>query len=101
MDNNNGKSGGNFLGGFLLGFLIGGLVVFLLGTKKGKKILKTISEEGLDNLSNILEKTDGAGDLDEVYEEEEEAMPKGQSITKESIGKKTKRFFKGVSRRLN
>jgi len=102
MDNNNGKSGSNFFSGFLLGFLIGGLVVFLLGTKKGKKILKTISEEGLDNLSNILEKTDGVSDLDEVYEEEEETAPKRQVPTREDVGGKPKRFFKGISsRRLN
>ncbi len=101
MDNNNNRSGSNFFGGFLLGFLIGGLAVFLLGTKKGKKILKTISEEGLDNLSNILEKAGEAGNLDEVYEEEEEAAPEKQASVKENIGGKPKRFFKGVARRLN
>jgi len=106
MDNNNPSTnsghGGNFFSGFLLGFLIGGFVVFLLATKKGKKLLKTISEEGMDNLSNILEKTGEAENLDEVYEEEEEAAPKRQVIPREDVGEKPKRFFKGVSsRRLN
>jgi gas vesicle protein len=105
MDNNNGKSNNNFLSGFLLGALIGGAIVFLLGTEKGKKILKAISDEGLDNLSDILEKADKATNLDEVFEEEEEQeiSPKTELIEKESSDdrRKPKRFFRGISRHLN
>ena len=46
---------GRFSDGFLLGALIGGAAVFLLGTKKGNKILKSITEEGLDGLTEIIE----------------------------------------------
>ena len=99
MENNN-KSNGNFFSGFLLGVLVGGFLVFLLGTKKGKKLLKAISEEGLDNLSGILEKEDKAVGLDEVYEEEEVA-PKKHVIIERDIEEKPKRFFRGISRRVN
>ena len=36
------------------GAIIGGGLVFILGTKKGKKILKMITEEGVEGLSEIL-----------------------------------------------
>lgn len=52
--NNNGSRGG-FFNGFLVGFILGAAVVFLLVTKKGKKLLKIITEEGLDKVSDIEE----------------------------------------------
>jgi len=70
-NNNNNKSGNNFLGGFLFGVLVGAVIVFLLATKKGKKILKAISDDGLDNISDILEKVNKTTGLDEMYDEEE------------------------------
>ena len=108
MDKNNptegSGQGNNFFGGFLLGLLVGGFLVFVLGTKKGKRLLKVISEEGLDNISNILEEADKTEDLDEVNEEEEEIAPKRKVIIKErSVEEKAKprRFFRGISRHLN
>jgi uncharacterized protein YcfJ len=105
MDNNNNKSNNNFLSGFLLGALVGGVIVFLLGTEKGKKILKAISDEGLVNLSDILEKADKAANLDEVFEEEDEqeVSSKTELIAKEVSDdrRKPKRFFRGISRHLN
>ena len=44
---------GRFSDGMLLGMLIGGAAVFLLGTKRGNKILKTITEDGLAGLSEV------------------------------------------------
>mgnify|MGYP001588353409 CR=1 FL=1 len=58
----------SFFGGFLLGLLVGAAVVFLLGTKKGKRLLKAISEEGIDNISNILDEASKTEDLDEEIE---------------------------------
>lgn len=52
MGNNNSHNGG-FFSGFLWGAIIGGGVVFLLGTKKGKKLLKTITEEGLSGIAEL------------------------------------------------
>lgn len=68
MNNNNqneSSRGGSFFNAFLLGALIGGGAVFLLGTKKGKKLLKTITEGGFEGISEI-------GDLIEDIEEERE-----------------------------
>lgn len=42
-----------FSDGFLIGLLVGGAAVFLLGTKKGKDILKTLTEQGLEGLGEI------------------------------------------------
>lgn len=61
---NNNHHGGGFMNGFLWGAIIGSLAVFLLGTKKGKNILKLISEESFE--------------LSELFggEEDEEESPK-------------------------
>ena len=49
------NNGGKFSDGFLLGLIVGGVAVFLLGTEKGKKLLKVMTQEGGDALSNFLE----------------------------------------------
>lgn len=69
MENsNNSDNGGNkFLNGFLLGALIGAGVVFLLSTKKGKKIVRSFSENGLDNISEMLQNQDD--NVEDDYEE--------------------------------
>jgi len=64
---------GRFSDGFLLGALVGGTAVFLLGTKKGNKILKAISHEGLDGLTEIIEN---------LEEEREGAKPSPQEVKK-------------------
>lgn len=95
-NNNNNQTDGKFFNGFLLGLLVGAFVVFLLGTKKGKKLLKAISEGGQDNISDILDKS---VDLDEAVEEE--IVPKREIRFKETIEKpKVRRFFTGT-RRVN
>lgn len=68
MDNRNNNSSG---GGFLFGMLIGGALVFLVGTNKGRRILKSLTEEGFEGLSDIIEK---AGE--EIEEEEEISAPR-------------------------
>jgi gas vesicle protein len=102
MNNDSNKSGGNFFSGFIIGALVGAAVVFFLGTKKGKKLLKVISEEGMDNLNNLIEKADKATGLEEVYEEEIEPAPrKGILKRVAEEAPKVKRFFKGISRHSN
>ena len=66
MVNNHGSnnSGSKFMTGLMWGAIIGGGLVFLLGTKKGKRIIKTLSEEGIE-LSQLL----GNDDEDEEVEE--------------------------------
>jgi hypothetical protein len=46
---------GSFFNGFLIGLIVGAGLVYLLTTKKGKKILKSLSEDGLDKITNLDE----------------------------------------------
>lgn len=117
MDDNN--SQGKFFNGFLLGLLVGAFVVFLLGTKKGKRIWKAISEGGVDNISNLLDEANKSVDLDEVEEDDESPIkevpvkkkikqrenftPREFAVKESPIEEKPKvrRFFRGISRRVN
>lgn len=85
----------NFFSGFLLGVVVGAAVVFLLGTKKGKRLLKAISEEGLGNISNILEEVDET--------QRKNFAPKRKIILREAAEEKprVRRFFRGISRHVN
>lgn len=107
MDNNN---AGKFLNGFLLGAVIGGGIVFLLSSKKGKKLLRTLSEEGLDKVSDLLEEQEEIIDDNKETEQQEplsKPSPEGEKETNgetkhaQTTNKKplVKRFFKGISRR--
>ena len=105
-NNNNNNSGNNFFSGFLIGALVGAAIVFLLGTKKGKKLLKAISEDGVDNISNLLEEANETEDLDEVMEDKPKkhfTSKREFSIKEPPIEEKPKvrRFFRGISRRVN
>ena len=65
MDHKNNNSNS----GFLFGVLIGVLLTLLFTTKKGRKILKTITDEGIDkitNLEDLFEK--------KLHEEDEDDM---------------------------
>ncbi|MDO8461199.1 MAG: hypothetical protein Q7S38_02015 [bacterium] len=98
--NNNGSRGG-FFNGFLVGFILGAAVIFCLFTKKGKKLLKTLTEEGLDKVSDIEEL------LEEKFEEPAKESPKTHtngeakmsSSTFNTVASAPRRFFKGISKR--
>ena len=104
---------GKFFNGFLLGLVVGALVVFFLGTKKGKKIWKAITEKGIDNFSNLLDEAEKNVDLDEVVEkvsetkpgrQKEEFLQKREFAVKERFIEerpKVRRFFRGISRHAN
>lgn len=91
------------LNGFLLGVAVGVLVALLFTTKKGRHILKTFTEEGLDKVSlleGLLSETE-----EEVIEGEtladitqEEVLPvktqKKQSSTVSKMKASTRRFFR-------
>lgn len=106
--NNNQHSNGGFINGLLLGVIIGGGAVFLLGTKKGKKLLKTLTEEGLEGISeleDLLEEESGEYKEplpvkeDKTYSETE---LNGNGKKESAINKITttgKRFFKGIKRK--
>lgn len=99
MENNNGNK---FLTGFLLGAIIGAGIVFFLGTKRGKKILKNLSEDGFDNIQELLE---NAGEL----EDEELPVPKEPAremrypvqMAETEVPKKplVRRFFRGIHKK--
>lgn len=91
-------NGSSFLPGFIFGALIGGGIVFLLGTKKGKQLLKTITEEGLEGISGVEDL------VEEVVEEYDEPVVVGEQQIKkeETIEQKptgVKRFFKGIRKK--
>lgn len=65
----NENKGGN--SGFILGLIIGGAAVFLLGTDKGRKILKSLTEEGFGELSQFIERAE-----EEIEDQDEVAAPK-------------------------
>lgn len=69
MDQKQSQSG--FLNGLLLGLVIGAGLVLLLATKKGKRVLRMISEDGLDSvtsLEDLYEKLEKALQEDEKHE---------------------------------
>lgn len=79
MNNHNGNSSN----GFVLGLLIGGAIVFLVGTDKGRKILKAITEEGFSELSEIIERAEEK--IEEEMEEEEASPIKEKERVEEKV----------------
>lgn len=97
---NNHSSNGSF-NAFLWGLIIGGGAVFLLGTKKGKKILKAISEEGLELSELFLEEEEDLEEqkVNKVKHATEPSVPptNGETgVMADSVGR---RFFRGISKR--
>lgn len=88
--NNNHSHGGNF-NAFLWGLIIGAGAVFLFGTKKGKRMLKTISEEGLE-FKELFGEEGGE-------EEIEDYQVKPQAKKAPSGNGGVRRFFKGIPKR--
>ena len=97
--------GGRFTDGLLFGAIIGGAAVFLLGTKKGNRVLKVLTEEGMAQFNDILEEFEAAKneareiESDDTQEDEEEIIleeskTNGEITHTESKSKPTKRFFK-------
>ncbi|OGH48167.1 MAG: hypothetical protein A3A51_04030 [Candidatus Levybacteria bacterium RIFCSPLOWO2_01_FULL_39_10] len=93
--------GGRFSDGFLVGAVFGAAAFFLLGTKKGNKILKVISEEGATELSSLINEFEkrSAG----LEPEPSQTPPKSSEENHETPGNppangekssKPRRFFK-------
>jgi gas vesicle protein len=88
--------------GFILGLIIGGGAVFLFGTKTGKKLLKKLSEEGWEGLTELLEEVDMGEYEEEPSEEAQEETSSNHKTNgelKEEISEEVKeapkkRFFK-------
>lgn len=91
-----------FSNGVLLGIIIGGAAVFLFATPTGRKIMKILSEEGVQGISDLIE-TELDERLDEYEQDEviEKTSPKDdepQVQVPEGNGNghsvKNKRFFR-------
>ncbi|MBI4097868.1 MAG: YtxH domain-containing protein [Candidatus Levybacteria bacterium] len=100
MGNNHGS---RFSDGLLLGMIIGGALVFLIGTHKGKKLLKAITEEGFEGLGDIAKEWENEAKKEtktQLKRVEEKIEDIGESIEVETNGnghnegKPHKRFFK-------
>lgn len=84
-------SGNGFFNGLVMGAVFGGACVFLFGTKKGKQVLKTLTENGLENFSDITE----------MFSDEDDSDSTDNKILKEedkSPVKPLKRFFRGIKK---
>lgn len=100
-----------FWQGFFLGAIVGGIVIFLLGTKKGKKILKLITDEGMEGVTEIKGLLQEVSDEYESYEEEgvekepvKRQKPKNGEAKQEEkilahVAKPARRFFRGIKRK--
>lgn len=99
---------GRFSDGILLGMLIGGAAVFLLGTKKGNKILKTITEDGLAGLSEVAKDLENDARREtkvQLKKVEEKIEDLGDSIVIETVAgngqeskSSSKRFFRKTAK---
>lgn len=95
--NNNG--GNRFFDGFLLGVLVGALAFYLFGTKSGKRIVKILSEEGMEGLQKVV------ADFQEAQEEDKAGVKvEGSGIAVDELvetkttEKPKKRFFRRFKR---
>lgn len=98
---------GRFSDGLLLGMIIGGAAVFLLGTKKGNKILKTITEDGLAGLSEVAKDLENDARREtkvQLKKVEDKIEDLGDSIVVETVNgnghgeKAPKRFFRKTAK---
>lgn len=118
MDNR--RPANNTFNIFLLGIVIGVALTLLLTTKNGRKLLRLITEEGLQRLSEwedrIIsvedEKIDDdddfalgedyqyeGKDVDSKKEVDEQKQESSNSTINEQI--KTRRFFKGIKKKTS
>lgn len=75
--------------GFLLGAILGAAAVFFLATPQGKKIVKIVSENGLEGILNFLNE-----DETEDEDNQEDVEQKAENSHSDF---KHHRFFKGTS----
>lgn len=68
-----------FLAGFFIGGLLGALVIFLVGTKEGKKYAHLLSGKGKDMLGDL------EGQLEELEKKGKELVKQGEAIKDQVI----------------
>ncbi len=80
---NNQHHNNHFFDGFMLGLAIGAAAVFLLGTKSGKNLLKIISEQGIEGISNMMDEYNIGGKEEEDSEIKEDLKAAKNEVKKE------------------
>lgn len=83
--------------GFVWGLLIGAAIGSLISTEKGRRIIKELSEHGLESIENLM-------DIEEIKQAMDDTVDKGKEILdvdnkKEEVVvtvKKKPRFFRGI-----
>lgn len=115
MDGQEKKGSNNFSTGFLLGLLFGVALTLLLVTKKGRKMLKTLTEEGFENMKDLKSKLKDAEtkiDEDLYYDDLEEKSPApaviasvvsvsepAQKTHTNGVKKHVKKLFRGIPKK--
>lgn len=118
MTDHSHKSGSGFLPGFLWGVVIGGGALFLLGTPKGRKLLKSIREGGLESISELQELLEEEEPFEEIpaaktkktsrSKSSEELIPQPvddiittepQEAPLQQLSSATRKIFRGVTRK--
>lgn len=90
-----------FSNGFIWGIALGGALVFLLGTKKGKKILQSFTSTGLDILEGLTSANQGEYiDEEPVAEKSDKTSVEfsQESNSASNNHSSPKRFFRGVKK---
>jgi hypothetical protein len=82
--------------GFVWGLLIGAAIGSLISTEKGRRIIKELSEHGLESIENLM-------DIDEIKEAMDNGIEKGKEFLnveekEEVIVKKKPRLFRGIKK---
>jgi hypothetical protein len=81
---------------FTWGMIVGGALVFMLTTKKGRELLKELTDGGIDGIEEFID-LDKVKELtrefhddeeEDLIDEDEEAVPK--------VKKKSRRLFRGI-----
>lgn len=88
--NNERGGGGNFWLGFFLGGLVGAFIIFVMGTKEGKKIADEILEKGEEYEEDLEQK------VAKLHKKGEELLHETESI-KERVVKHVEEGKKAVS----
>ncbi len=100
--NNNHSGGGN---GFLAGLIIGGVVTLLFTTKRGREIVKELTEKGLDKFTELEDslkekKLEDSGESDYVVPVERPGQP--QEVEKPKLlAKEDNKVNKTESKKSN
>lgn len=89
-------------GGFLAGLLIGAAVGALVSTKKGRQILKDLSDYGLEYVGNAV----NFDDIETILNEDTEEMSNGEvagmdeeATEAQPEASKKKRLFRGIRKK--